>query len=79
MPTLTIKNLPVDLHRRLKRRAADRGRSLNSEVIASLGAAVGPQRLDQEALLVQARALRERVRGRLRDRDLAHLKRAGRP
>ncbi|HSN92996.1 MAG TPA: YmdB family metallophosphoesterase, partial [Anaeromyxobacteraceae bacterium] len=40
MPTLTLKGLPADVHRRLKARAARHGRSLNVEAIACLRAAL---------------------------------------
>jgi plasmid stability protein len=36
---LTIKNLPGDIHKVLKRIAAERGRSLNAEVIFALSEA----------------------------------------
>jgi plasmid stability protein len=79
VPSLTLKNLPADLHRRLKARAARNRRSLNREVIECLRAAAMPAPLDSEALLARARALRQRVSGRLRERDLARLRTRGRP
>lgn len=36
MPTITLKNVPEDLHRRLTARAARHDRPLNQEVIACL-------------------------------------------
>lgn len=79
MPTLTLKNLPSSLHRRLKARAALHGRSLNGEVIACLEAAVGAERIDAEALLDRARAARRGLRARLTDAELGPLKAQGRP
>lgn len=79
MVTLTLKKLPEGLHERLRDRAARHHRSLNAEVIACLEAAVQPARVDPDELLTRARALRERVRGTLRDRLLQELKEAGRP
>jgi plasmid stability protein len=76
--TLTIKNLPAIVHRRLVARAAQHERSLNSEVIACLKAAVMAERLDPEALLIRARALRREVRGRLSDARLRRAKQQGR-
>jgi antitoxin FitA len=76
---ITVKSLPEALHRRLKQRATDHGRSLNSEIIACLKAALEPQVVDVEALLVRARALREGVPARLTDRALRRLKERGRP
>lgn len=79
MAAITVKSLPEALHRRLKQRATDHGRSLNSEIIACLKAALEPQVVDVEALLVRARALREGVPARLTDRALRRLKERGRP
>jgi plasmid stability protein len=36
MATITLKNIPADLHRELKKRAEERHRSLNREVLATL-------------------------------------------
>jgi plasmid stability protein len=79
VPTLTLKGIPAYLHRRLKARAVQNGRSLNGEVLACLQAAVGAERIDSEALLARARALRREVAGRLTDAELVRMKRAGRP
>jgi plasmid stability protein len=46
MATLTVKDLPTELHRRLKARAERNGRSLNREVIECLEASVRPERVD---------------------------------
>jgi plasmid stability protein len=48
MATLTVRNLPDEVHRALRRRAAEHGRSTEGEVRAILAEAVqapGPQRL----------------------------------
>jgi plasmid stability protein len=79
MPSLTIKNLPAAVHRRLRARAALHGRSLNGEAIACLQAALGAEAVDADALLARARALRRSVAGRLTDRDVAAVKAEGRP
>jgi plasmid stability protein len=79
MATVTIKDLPERLHRRLKSRAAAHGRSLNREIIACLEAAAGATRIDPEALLARAESLRRRVSGHLTDSDLAAFRAAGRP
>jgi plasmid stability protein len=80
MASLTIKNVPADLLRQLRRRAASNRRSLNLEVIASLEATMRATPIDPEDLLARARALRITPRGmRLTDRTLARMKAAGRP
>jgi plasmid stability protein len=49
MVTITIKGIPKDTHRELKKRAAAHRRSLNSEVITVLESSVGlvPQEIDR--------------------------------
>jgi plasmid stability protein len=76
--SITVKDIPEKLHRRLKARALAHRRSLNSEIIASLEAAASAEKLDPDALLARAAALRSRVSGRLTDNDLAALRGAGR-
>lgn len=79
MPTLTLKNVPAAIHRGLKVRARQNRRSLNREAIACLASAIELRPVDPETLLAQARALRERVRGRLTDEALSQMKSMGRP
>ena len=78
MASMTVKDVPEKLHRRLKARALAHRRSLNSEIIACLEAAASAQKVDPDALLARAAALRNRVAGRLTDTDLAALRSAGR-
>lgn len=59
MATLTLKNVPDDLHQRLKERAARNGRSLNREAIRCLDDA--SRRPDPDTLLEEAAALRARL------------------
>jgi plasmid stability protein len=47
MATLTIRNLPDDLHAALKKRAQMNRRSLNQEVIAELSVATGRSRAEE--------------------------------
>ena len=79
MASLTLKNIPPDLHRKLKAQAAEHGRSLNSEAIAALRVATAGRPVDVEAFLAQARKLRARVRGRLTDEILREARSTGRP
>jgi len=79
MATLTLKNVPDKLVRRLKAQASQHRRSLNLEVIACLEAAAGAVAVDPEALLATARAIRITPKGlRLTDRLLRQIKNAGR-
>ena len=61
MPTITIKNIPEDLYERLKEAARLHRRSINSEVIVCIEKAVRSQRIDVEAEIAAARALREQA------------------
>src|SRR5436853_5534563 len=79
MATLTIKNVPDPLVRRLKARATLHRRSLNREVVACLEALAQTAPVDPETLLARAREVRRTPAGvRLTDRALARLKAAGR-
>jgi len=78
MATLTIKNVPATLVKRLKRQADHHHRSLNREVIACLERASVALPIDIDAELARIRALRVPVRMRLDDVTLRRLKSAGR-
>lgn len=79
MSTLTLKNVPSELHRRLKEQADRHRRSLNSEALACLEQAAYSTRADVEALLDEARILRAMVREKTTDGWLSSAKKAGRP
>ena len=80
MPALTIKGMPDALYRRLKKRAAEHRRSLNSEIIFCLERAVAADTVDPRTALARADALRQRLRvPRLTDARLRAAKAAGRP
>lgn len=80
MATLTIKNIPEPLVKRLKQRAAANHRSLNFEVISYLEQMTHSVPVDAESLLARARALRLTPKGvRLTDRLLNEIKMVGRP
>lgn len=79
MATLTIKNVPERLVRRLKVQAVQHRRSLNNEVIASLEGVTQAAPVDPEAFLARARAVRRTPVGvKLTDRLLRRLKTEGR-
>ena len=66
MPTLTIRNVPDDLHVALKERAKKNRRSVNQEVIAELSeAAVGSQQEDKGNRAMQMIALAGELRKEL--------------
>ena len=84
MPTLTIRNLPDELHATLKLRAKRNHRSVNQEVIAELSLAITQEtpeetnaRVEREILEIDA--LRARAKGFLTAEQIEEAKREGRP
>ncbi|HLC25896.1 MAG TPA: Arc family DNA-binding protein [bacterium] len=61
MSTLTIKNIPKELYERIRQRASEHRRSINSEVIVCLERSLLSRRLEPAELLARVDALRERV------------------
>lgn len=76
--TLSLKEVPPGTHRTLKERAERNHRSLNSEILAILEAAVNSQQIDTNENLRKARALRQKFTGLITEADLQVAKRAGR-
>lgn len=79
MVTITLKDIPPAVHRALKARAKQRGRSLNREALACLESAVAPRKVDVPAMLADIRRLRESLPGKLTDRLILAAKNEGRP
>ena len=80
MATITLKNIPADLHRELKKRAEEHHRSLNKEVLAVLKSAIGKtHRVHVQALIREARAARAKFTRQISDAEINAWKRAGRP
>lgn len=61
MTTITLKNIPDDLYKRLKLQAQAHRRSVNSEVIHCLETVLGPKRITAEERLNRIRSLRPRI------------------
>lgn len=77
--TLTLKNIPDEVYERLKASAEMHRRSMNSEVIVCLEAALVPTKLAASERLARARALRAKLSPRkFAARDIDVLKKAGR-
>ena len=80
MATLTIKNIPEPLVKRLKQQAAAQHRSLNFQVISYLEQMTQSVPVDADTLLARARAIHQIPKGlKLTDRFLNELKSVGRP
>jgi len=82
MATLTIKNVPPEVHRKLKKRAKLFRRSMNSQAIdlLKIGLATGP--IDPEKYLAEVREARERMAAEtgifVTDEDIREAKSWGR-
>ncbi len=61
MPSITVKNIPVAIYDRVRELAEANRRSINSQIIVILEQVVGSRPLDTDALLEEARLLRERT------------------
>ena len=80
MPALTIKNIPDELLNRLKKRAADNHRSVNSEVIVCLEGVLNTRRFDPEKHIARIEKLHEHLSlTSLTDEMLKRAKEEGRP
>jgi len=79
MASITLKNIPADLHRELKKRAEEHHRSLNREILATLKAATGGTiRLDPTKLEESIRQARSLFRHPVTAREIDRWKRQGR-
>jgi plasmid stability protein len=80
VPTITLKNIPADLHRKLKKRAKEHHRSLNREILATLqGAANQSLRIEPAALIREARAIRKKFKREISPAQIRTWIRHGRP
>jgi len=80
MATITLKNVPENVHAALKERARRHKRSLNQEAIFCLDLALGHRCRDPETLLKGIRELRSRISVKRVDLDwIDAAKRQGRP
>jgi antitoxin FitA len=80
MATMTLKNVPDDLYKELKRSAVRHRRSINSEAIVCLERALQSTSISPEQLIARAANFRARV-GNLfvTDADLRTARDEGRP
>jgi antitoxin FitA len=77
--TLTLKNLPDEVYRRLKASAGTHRRSLNGEAIVCLESVLLPNRMAPAERIARARALRTALgQRRFGARDIDLMTRDGR-
>ena len=79
MASITLKNIPADLHRELKKRAEEHHRSLNREIIATLKSATSATvPFDAKKLEQSVRRARSLFRRPVTAREIDRWKREGR-
>jgi hypothetical protein len=72
---LTLKQLPLSLHRRLKKQAQQNRRSLNMEAIKILDDGI---RLDDRQILTELREINKRQKGIATDEEIRAAIKEGR-
>jgi plasmid stability protein len=79
MPTLTIKNIPLELYERLKISAQTHRRSINGEVLTYLEKSLRSKRVDPDAFLNKLDVLQRDISlPFLTDETLQKMKEEGR-
>ena len=78
MANITLKDVPDDLHERLRAAAQETGRSLNKMILMLLERAVGPCKSDRLVLLDRIRAHRSTLHLFVDDGGLAEAIEEGR-
>jgi antitoxin FitA len=79
MPSITVKNIPDSIYKKLKQQAETQHRSMNSEIIACLERSVEPNRVSADEILRQARIMRKKVKGSLSAKEIQDAIDQGRP
>ena len=79
MPSITVKNIPEPIYKKLKQQAESQHRSMNSEIIACLERSVEPKRVSPDEILRQARLMRKKVKGSLSAEEIRNTIVQGRP
>jgi hypothetical protein len=78
MATITLKDIPRNLHRTLKSRALGNRRSLNREILVTLETAVASHSRPVEELLKEAGEFRSRLKIWVTEDQINRYKREGR-
>jgi len=79
MNSITVKNIPTEIYESLKNSAKMNRRSINSEIIMIIEAAVHCKKIVPEDFIVTARQLREKTAAYvITDEEFNQAKRTGR-
>lgn len=80
MATITVKNIPDDVYRRLKAAAESNRRSINGEIISRIEQSLASRRVATDQVLARVRRLQESYGERaLRIEEYDAARREGRP
>jgi len=80
MATITVKNIPDEVYRRLKAAAESNRRSINGEIISRIEQSLASRRVATDQILARGRRLQESYGERaLRIEQLDAARREGRP
>ena len=75
----TVKNIPDEIFKKIRLRAAQNRRSMNSEIIEILAGVTMARRPTVQEILARADELRSHTKGVVTDEFLSRAKREGRP
>lgn len=78
MPTITLKNIPDNLYKKIRLRAKQSHRSINSEIIRNLEKSVMSSKADSERILESARKIKASIKNVLSEKEITELKGNGR-
>lgn len=78
MTSITIRNIPEALQKKLKKRSKINRRSLNSEILACLEDYLMPQRADAEELLKKAEEIKGGLTFMVKEKDIKYAIKSGR-
>lgn len=80
MATITVKNIPEGLYKKLKQRAKSRNRSVNKEIIICIQESLESRRVDLKSFLARIEALNSQMPAPpLTDKMLRRARTVGRP
>ena len=79
MVSITLKNIPNELHRELRKQAQQHHRSLNSEILACLEKNAHSPVVNVDSFLRDVRSIRKNIKGNLTEKNLRATKNQGRP
>ena len=78
MASVTIKNLPDSIYRKLKARAKNNHRSINGEIVNVLAHELNEAEINVPEFLAEAEKIRNRVKIAFTDEGLIAIKNEGR-